>query len=183
MKLNLPRSPVLFAILGLVALLASVHGCADARDTSAGPDRSAASSAAPKSKIPIQVEGRAASDPGQPVDVEISVTALSDARGVSIEFMPGEDLEILAGGEPVRHAIWTRGDAAVQTLSVVSHQSGTAYVKVHVTALFDGHARGAAYAIPVVIGGDPRANLKTADTPYVLDDDGQLLIQVPGERR
>ncbi len=193
----------LFATLGTLLAVVALQACADPNDatpntaqTTAPAPASAASKGARagadplrtprpshKTKIPFQVEGAATAEPGQAVDVEIALTALADARGLTIEFKPGEGLEILAGGEPEHVAVWARGDGALRSLSVVSDQPGTAYVHVHVSGRFEGRDMGGAYAVPITIGGAPAASLKSADTPFELDEEGQLLIQVPGEPR
>jgi hypothetical protein len=170
----------------MVALLAGVLlalGCAEAREPSARPSPAASPSATTKSKIPIRVRGGAQTAAGVPVSVEIELTALSATDSLEVEFRAGDGLEIVSGATTVRYGAWAVGEGAVESLTVVSEQPGTAYVYVHLHGRFEGYERGSAYGIAIAVGGAAGAARKSGDAPIALDEEGQLLIRVPGERR
>ena len=118
-----------------------------------------------------------------PVAVAIELTALSDTESLEVEFRAGEGAEIVSGEETVRYGPWAIGEGVVETLTVVCERPGTAYVYVHLRGRFDGYERGTAYGIAIAVGGEAAAAMTADDTPIELDEDGQLLIRVPGERR
>ncbi|HSN69920.1 MAG TPA: hypothetical protein VLT59_00360, partial [Steroidobacteraceae bacterium] len=117
-------------------------------------------------------------EPGQPVDVEVLLTASVGVDTLEATISGMEGLRVLSPAEPTFSATaLAAGDELRQTITLVPETAGVYYASILVKTDGDTGLQARTFAIPLVVGAVAAAAEKPAET----DAGGERIRSMPAQ--